>query len=91
MVRSVKDGFLRNLRLYYDKKEKNGSVTPGIIRPVKHLLCKLSGETKKVTDTWQFIDHEGLTTFIKNKEIFRSYSSSVLYSLFLYKYMNSHA
>ena len=77
IVSSVKDGFLRNVRLYYDKKGKNGIITPGKIRPVKQLTCQSTGEITRVSDTWKFTDHDGLIDFIKNEELYNSYASTV--------------
>ena len=74
IVSSVKDGFFRNLRLYYEKKNKNGTVQPGVIRPVKRLFYLSGGETKKMTDTWQF-ESDGLASFMRNKDLYKSYAT----------------
>ena len=78
IVSSVKDGFLRNLRLYYVKRNRkrcdkrstkdddNGH--QAIISPVKRLKNKETGQMEKVSDTWQFIDRETLVSFFEDLE-----------------------
>ena len=71
IVSSVKDGFLRNLRLYYDKRDRSGNVVTGIIKPIKHIVANLSPNVvgralTRVQDTWQFVDKETIIFLFKN-------------------------
>ena len=73
----MKDGFLRNLRLYYDRREKSGKLVRGIVRPIKYLPARLKDErAAKVKDTWQFTDHAGLTQFFQNAPLHKAYCTT---------------
>jgi len=86
IVSSVKDGFLRNLRLYYEKKNRSrcdrkipieDTNHQSIIRPVKRILNLSNGQQEKAIDTWQFIDKETLVSYFQNKKLVLEFKSKI--------------